>query len=581
MTRTDSFVVGTLVLLLAVVAGLIGAPAIRPATGTPSASPDLAPVPAVEARPYTEGVLGAPVSVSPLTARTQVDRDLVALVFAGLVRNGPGGTIVPGLAERWSSSEDGATWTVVLRDDAVWHDGEPVTSADVAFTIRTLQDPEYSGPAAASWTEVTVGTPSPREITFTLATPLGGFLQALTQPIAPAHLLADVAVADLPDHPFGRQPVGAGPFALVELDDRAASLVPAATEPGQEPDEPDAETPAPTDSLASPVATTRPDRPIPYLPGIELRFYTDPDELARDYRAGRLDGASGLPRALAQELGREDDSRLLRYPGSTLTTVLLNLRPGNRAFAGASVRTALLAAIDRAALIDRAFAGAANTATGPIPPSSPLFDPAADPPVAYDRTAARRALKDADWTEEDDGWHLPDARDPLVLEVLSTTQAANTALFAAAEQVVADWTAIGLDVRHVALPPGEFVTERLGTGEFQVAVVDVVVGLDPDLYPLLASSQTLTGGSNVMGLQRPELDTLLAAARKPGTDAERRAAYSELQKALAAGRFLLPLAFAEEVVVMRDTVEGPVVRQVTDGSDRFWDVLTWRLAVDG
>ena len=130
------------------------------------------------------------------------------------------------------------------------------------------------------------------------------------------------------------------------------------------------------------------------------------------------------------------------------------------------------------------------------------------------------------------------------------------------------------------LEPGEFVTARLQTGTFQVAVVDVGVGLDPDLYPLLASTQTLTGGSNVAGLQSPELDTLLAKARAPGTDVERKAAYSALQKQLSAGRYVLPLTFADEVVVVRDTVEGPVVRQVADPSERFWDVLTWRLAVD-
>jgi peptide/nickel transport system substrate-binding protein len=580
MTRTDTFVVGTLVVLLAIVAGLIGAPAFQPVASAPSASPEVVP-PGVEARPYTEGVMGAPVSVSPLTARTQVDRDLVALVFSGLVRNGPGGTIVPDLAERWSVTDDGATWTVILRDDARWHDGEPVTSADVVYTIGTLQDAKYTGPASASWSEVTVEAPSSREVRFTLATPLGGFLQALTQPIAPAHRLADVPVEQLPDHPFGRAPIGSGPFSLVELDQQGASLVPAETLLVAGPDATPGASAAPTDSLASPLATTRPDRPVPYLSGIALRFFTDPDDVAREYRSGRLDAVSGVPSALARELGREDGSRLLRYPGSTLTTVLLNLRPGNPAFAGAAVRTALRAAVDRAALIERAFAGAAGVATGPIPPSSPWFDPAADPAVAYDRTAARRALKDADWTEEDDGWHVPGGRDPVTLEVLSPTQAANGALFAAAEQVVADWTAIGLDVRHVGLPPGEFVTERLATGEFQVAVVDVVVGLDPDLYPLLASSQTLTGGSNVSGLQDVELDALLVAARKPGTDEERRAAYSALQKALAAGRFLLPLAFAEEVVVMRDTVQGPAIRQVIDPSDRFWDVLTWRLAADG
>ena len=74
---------------------------------------------------------------------------------------------------------------------------------------------------------------------------------------------------------------------------------------------------------------------------------------------------------------------------------------------------------------------------------------------------------------------------------------------------------MGLPVKHVPLPPGEFVTDRLATGTFQVAVADLRIGLDPDLYPLLASSQTLTGGSNIMGVQDPTLDTLLDEG--PGT----------------------------------------------------------------
>ena len=62
-----------------------------------------------------------------------------------------------------------------------------------------------------------MATPSPRAVVFTLANPLGGFLQALTQPIAPVHVLGDVPIDLLPDHPFGQQPIGSGPFSLVEL----------------------------------------------------------------------------------------------------------------------------------------------------------------------------------------------------------------------------------------------------------------------------------------------------------------------------------------------------------------------------
>src|SRR4051794_17250636 len=203
MTRTDTVVVGTLVALLALIAGLIGGPAIQLAAAPSAPSPSAALGPGFEVRPYVEGILGRPSSVSPLTAKTQADRDLVALVFSGLVRNGPDGTLVPDLAERWTVDPTGTMWTFQLRDDAYWHDGEPVTSDDVAYTIRVLQDKTYTGSAARSWNEVTVQPKGPRTITFTLATPLGGFLQLATQPIAPAHLLADIPVTELPSAPFG------------------------------------------------------------------------------------------------------------------------------------------------------------------------------------------------------------------------------------------------------------------------------------------------------------------------------------------------------------------------------------------
>ncbi len=582
MTRTDTFVVGTLVALLAIVAGLIGGPALQLASApaAPSATPRPGTSqPVVEARPYVEGIVGAPGSVSPLTAMTQVDRDLVALVFAGLVRHGPGGTIVPDLAERWSVDKRGRKWTVDLRPDARWHDGQPVTADDVVFTVETLQDPDYMGASATSWSEVTVAATSPYRVTFTLTTPLGGFLQALTQPLAPAHLLADIPIEDLPDDPFGLAPVGSGAFALIDLSDTSASLIPAAILPVSDEGVVEPGSTAASDSLATPSPTIRPTRPMPYLAGIEFRFYPDAAGLAVDFRAGELDAASALAPGVATELGGSDGARLLRYPGSTLTAALLNVRPSHPEFALPGLRTGLLAGINRDRLVKTGFAGAAVAATGPIPASSPMFDASADPVVAYSRSAAGKAFRAAGWTKIGKGWFLPKAKQPLAIEVLSPTAETNPGLHAAAESVVRDWKALGLAVTHVALPAADFVTDRLSTGKFQVAVADVRIGLDPDLYPLLASSQTRTGGSNVMGVQDPALDVLLEKARAPGSEAVRKAAYSALQKQFSAGRYLLPLAFGDEVVVFRDRVEGPAVRQVTDASDRFWDVLTWRLAV--
>jgi len=571
MTRTDSIVVGTLVVLLALVAGLVGVPALQATTARETALPSEP----IAAKPYREGILGAPVSISPLTARSQADRDLVALIFSGLVRNGPDGTLVPDLAKSWSVDATGKVWTFQLRDDATWQDGLPVTAEDVVFTIRTLQDSAYVGPAAGSWSDVEVQAVDQHTVTFTLTMPLGGFLQAATQPIAPAHILADVPVDQLADHPFGTKPVGSGPFALADLTATTATLVPVTdTTIGGSVPGPSVGT---VDSLATTGPTLRPERPLPYLPGIEITFYGDPAALSAAYRAGELDAASGLSPADAAALATEPSSRLLRYPGATLTAALLNLRPTHPEFADPAVRTALLAGIERTRIVDSVFAGSAELATGPISPSSPMYDKTADPGVAYDRAAARNALKTAGWTIKSDGWHLPKASKPLTIEVISPDQKSNLLVWTAAKQVASDWRRLGFTVIHLGLPAAAFV-DRLAKGSFQVAVTDVAVGLDPDLYPLLASTQTVRGASNIIGVQDPALDALLTAARAPGTPEARLAAYAALQVQLAKGRYLLPLAFQDETMVARDRLQGPGLRQVADASDRFWDVLTWRLA---
>jgi peptide/nickel transport system substrate-binding protein len=573
MTRRDTSFVLALVAALALVAVLVSAPLIQPAaTPTPTQPPDTTAVD----RPYREGVLGHPESISPLTARTQADRDLVALIFAGLVRNGPNGTLVPDLAARWQVSADWKTWTFELRDDASWHDGTPVTATDVAFTIHTLQDPEYTGPRATSWAGVTVQATGERTVRFTLDTPIGGFLQAATQPIAPAHLLADVPVSSLPDDAFSQRPVGSGRFALVTRERDLAVLRPPDGAAGSPSARPAVEA---TDSLATIAPTARPELPRPYLDGIEFHYYEDPDALAADYEAGRLDAVSGVDPAIAAEIASTPHSRLLRYPGSTLTAVLFNLRPGH-AFDTPRVRLALFRAIDREALIDEVFGGSAALAHGLIPSSFPLFDAEVSTPVRYDPEEAEFRLEQGGWKRVDGQWRRPGKKEPFTIELLSPDESSNPAAFATAAFVARSWTAFGIATKHTGLPAAEFVRERLTRGEFEAAVGDIAIGLDPDLYPLLASTQTLTGGSNVMGLQDRRLDRLLREAREPGTEAERRESYRAVQEQLTVGRYIIPLLYADETTVVHDQVIGPALRQVSDPSDRFWDVLTWRLADD-
>jgi peptide/nickel transport system substrate-binding protein len=541
------------------------------------AQPSTLPV----ARPYTEGVLGHATNASPFGARSPADRDLVALLFRGLVRLGPGNAIVPDLASRWEVDPAGAAWTFHLRPGLAWQDGQPLTADDVAFTVQTLSDASYDGPGAASWRDVTATAVDPLTVTLQLATPLGGFLVAATQPIAPAHLLAAIAPADLPNDPFGRHPIGSGPFRLTSLNASGAVLEPA-TGPDVLPGDgggPTFRTPPPTDSLGSSPPTTPPRDPMPYLSGMEFLYYDDVASLRAAWDDGLLDAASGLPPTDAMALGSGPGARIVRYPGSTLLAVELNLRPAHAEFRDPAVRRALLAAIDRDAIVAEVLDGLGKRADSLIPPSSDFFDASASKPIASGAATARAALIAAGWKQSGTSWIPKGAKKPLLIEVLSPDSSANPIAFEIATDVVASWRAIGLDARAVAMPVTLSLADRLRTGVFQAAVLPLVIGLDPDLYPLLASSQTRTGGANVSGLQDQALDKLLTAARAPTPKAGRPAAYSALQKALNAGTFILPIAFRDEVVVLRGTVTGPVARPVATSGDRFWDVLTWRLAV--
>jgi ABC-type transport system substrate-binding protein len=174
----------------------------------------------------------------------------------------------------------------------------------------------------------------------------------------------------------------------------------------------------------------------------------------------------------------------------------------------------------------------------------------------------------------DGAWIPPGATKPLAVKILAPEAAANAIAHAAADRVATAWTSIGLATTVETLPPGGFV-ERLRNGDFTTAVIDVNMGLDPDPYPILASSQARSGGANVSGIQDAALDKALVAARAPGSAATRMKAYSTLQALLGTLQPMPTLFFRDSVMVVGSNLAGPVARPIDDPGGRFWDVIRW------
>jgi ABC-type transport system substrate-binding protein len=601
MNRRDRFAIVGLFLALAVV----GAALLIRVPSSGSNGPGQGSATSV---PYREGVVGHPSSINPLTPRSQADRDLVALLFRGLVKAGPNGTVVPDLAT-WTSSADGRAYTFQMREDAYWDDGQPVTAADVVYTVGLLQDPSYNGPVGSSWQGVRATSKGSYTVTLTMTLPIAGFLREAELPILPSHLLMGTPVAQLADSDYSSRPVGDGAYRIVELDYSHALLARVTAVTGAPPSTPTPSatasasptpikfataTPAPTPSpqptvAATAAATAAKATPTPLLPplasgttlkavsNIELIFYADSASAAADFSAGKLDAVGGLTPAQTDAALKIAGSRLVPYRWANLLSVVVNQRADHQELRDPNARTGLLAAIDRNALLTKVLEGRGSFADLPIPNWSSAYDSGSVTATPYDILDAEGYLATAGWQRTAAGWTAPKGTAIYSLELLTMDQASNPVIYQTAMQVAAAWAAIGLVVQVDAVPTAAYM-QRLNAGQFSSAIVAFGVGLDPDLGPLLLSSQVGSGGSNVSGLQDATLDGLLLTVHKTVDPVARQEAISALEKYISTTLPILPLAFRDYDLVVSNGVRNMVSNPISDPSGRFWDVINWRLA---
>jgi peptide/nickel transport system substrate-binding protein len=154
-----------------------------------------------------------PGTLNPIGANDNGAIFIINQVCDGLVQVGDSPTPIAALAEEWTTSTDGLTWTFKLREGATFSDGTPVTAEDVKFSLDRWADQDinanYSGIAGAA---DTVSIVDPSTIEITLERPDGAFLDALAMFVA--SIVPKAAVEAMGEEAFGRAPVCAGPFKV-------------------------------------------------------------------------------------------------------------------------------------------------------------------------------------------------------------------------------------------------------------------------------------------------------------------------------------------------------------------------------
>ena len=129
--------------------------------------------------------------------------------------------------QSWTISTDGTVFTFNLRLDAVWHDGVPVTAQDVAFTVSLMQSGSDLIPEdlRSFWSQISVNPISDSSLEFALPIAFSPFLDYLSFQILPSHLLGNLSMEELVDHPFNLAPIGSGPYKFDSLETEDGAIL--------------------------------------------------------------------------------------------------------------------------------------------------------------------------------------------------------------------------------------------------------------------------------------------------------------------------------------------------------------------
>lgn len=448
---------------------------------------------------------GAPVNVDPRVATDAYGEQILQMTHASLVGRDGAGDPLPDLAERWESP-DPLTHIFHLRPGLRFHDGRPLTSADVRYTFTWILDGANRSPHRGLYRHLAaIETPDARTVVFRLSEPFAPFLSTMVRGIVPA---GSPARGYAP-------PVGAGPYRIDDLSPDGEAVLSAY----------DGYYGGPP-AIRSVTVKFVPDSNVRFL---ELKMGSvnftlngvDPDLLPAASLAGRLVVEEG--------------------PGGNVTYLGFNLR--DRALSDARVRRAIALAIDRETIVRTIWKERADIVSSILPPGSWAYDPDL-PAVPFAPARARRLLDEA-------GFPDPDGDGPLPRLRLTYKTSQNEVRRRVATVIQDQLRQIGISVDIQSLEWGTFFSD-IKKGNFQMYSLTWVGISDPDIFHHAFHSRSAPpDGANRGGYSDFEVDRLTESARREPSREKRREMYRRVQRILARDLPVFPL-WAGRNLLVRD-----------------------------
>ncbi len=513
---------------------------------------------------YREGIIGVPRFINPVLASSDADRDLTSLVYSGLVRKDMDGNLIPDLAESWTVSPDRKTYTFILKK-AVFHNQNPVTAADVVFTVQKIQDPTIKSPLRVAWDGVHISALDDTTVVFVLQKPYAGFMQQLNLGILPESLWKKVPVDGWQTSNLNTEPVGSGPYMIKHISRNKSGI--------------------PT------VLTLKAFHKFilgkPYIKYVVIEAFANKNEA---YDALAKNNIDALAMVDADDVERIESKSHTIITKSLPRVFGLFLNPAkNSLFSDQAVVRALNLAVDKQSLIDTIFQGYGTAINGPLPES---LDTTKED-FSEKQTLAKNLLDKAGWkvnpttgireklTNTTSGTGKKKTVQTNKRTLAFTLSTANTPdLEKSAQEIAAQYRAIGADVSVKIFEIGTLNEHSIRGRDFEALLFGQIIKHDTDIFAFWHSSQRSAPGLNITGYINKNVDVLLESAIKESDHSKRNTLYKKISDQLAKDAPVIFIYRPNAITFISTQVHNPVIPPVVSPSDRFSLIYQWYLYTD-
>ncbi|PIP22847.1 MAG: hypothetical protein COX37_01750 [Candidatus Nealsonbacteria bacterium CG23_combo_of_CG06-09_8_20_14_all_39_17] len=331
---------------------------------------------------YAEGVVGFPRWINPIfSPSNSADQDLTELIFSGLMKYDSEGKIVPDLAEKYEVFEDGKVWDFTIKENVLWHDGQPLNIDDVIFTLKTIQDSEVKSPLRPNWLGVEIERVSDYKVRFTLKNPSSVFLENCVLKIMPKHIWEKIMPKNFSLADLNLQPTGTGPYKLKKSFKTAEGKI----------------------TSLNLIENTQYYGQKPSIPEISFFFFDSEEAMVLAFENKQIQGFSLPPDSplFSENLAKNQSIEILSFSLPRYFAIFLNPKI-SKVLEEKEVRQALNYGTDKKEILEKVLNGRGKIVLSPVLPDIYKFN---EPKESYqfDKAKAEELLAKAGLTRNESG----------------------------------------------------------------------------------------------------------------------------------------------------------------------------------